>query len=229
MGRGKMQRLKNIFLAGEFDAIAIQEWNKFWPEVPTEDLPHERLRGWFKKRHINLAYNRECKTRKGTHLHGGTGIISVDDAACRVKGIGRDPSGMGRWCFTRYQGKGGRATRFYSAYRPCKSVSYSAGVTVYNQQIAAMVAADDLRCPRLAFMEDLQKEISSAHELGDLVVIGADLNTDITSWIKMGSELDNFIHGLRLTEAILSRHDSLPHATYILGSAPIDSILELGV
>ena len=43
MGRGKMQRLKNIFLAGEFDAIAIQEWNKFWPEVSTEELPHERL------------------------------------------------------------------------------------------------------------------------------------------------------------------------------------------
>ena len=144
-----MQRLKDIFLAGEFDAMAIQEFNKFWPEVLAENRPKERMCKWFKKTHTNLAFNKECKARKGQNLHGGTGIVSVDDAACRVHGSGRDPSGLGRWCYTRFQGKGGRATRFYSAYRPCKSSNYAAGLSVYNQHIALMADSDDFRCPRL--------------------------------------------------------------------------------
>jgi len=225
MGGAKMQNFKNILLAGEFDAMAIQEWNKFWPEVPTEDRPRERMKRWTKNIHINLAYNKECKKRKGQVLHGGTGIVSIDDAACRIKGTGRDSLGLGRWCYTRYQGKGGRATRFYSAYRPCKSDSFKGGLTVYQQHLDIMLDANDLRCPRVAFLEDFQTELENAIELGDHVVVGADLNTNLASLSNSQSEMSSFIRGLNLSEAILSRHSSVPPPTFLSGSTVIDSIL----
>ena len=210
LGGEKMQQLKSILLTGEVDAIPIQEWNKYWPEVPTEDLPHERLRPWTKRLYFNLAFNRGCKIRKGKNLHGGTGIVTVDNAVCRIKGTGRDLFGMGQWCYTRYQGKGRQATRFYSAYRPCRSVSYSARLLIYNQQIAAMATNDNLRCPRVAFLEDLQTKIPSTQSLGDLVVIRADLNTDTTTWTEGRSEMASFIKGFQLTEVVLLRHDPPP-------------------
>ena len=225
-GRAKMEKLRAVLGAGEFDAIAVQEWNKYWPDVPTEERPQERMRRWFKRPpHINLAYLKEAKHRKGQHLHGGTGVISIDEAACRIRGMGRDPSGMGRWCYTRYQGKGGKATRFYSAYRPCKSASSSGGLTVYSQQISEMVKKDDLRCPRVAFLDDLRAEIGNALSLGDKIVIGADLNTDLRSRGNSSTDLGFFIQNLQLSEVILSRHNSEPPPTFLMGSYPIDTIL----
>jgi len=83
MASAKLQRLKSIMLAGEFDVFALQELNKFWPDVDITERPKETLRRWFKSTHINLAYFKDCKHTKGKFLHGGTGIICLDDASSR--------------------------------------------------------------------------------------------------------------------------------------------------
>ena len=54
-------------------------------------------------------------------------------------------------------------------------------MTVYSQQIRAMLARDNLRCPQNAFWEDLKVDVMNAKTSGDQVIIGGDFNTDMTS------------------------------------------------
>jgi hypothetical protein len=38
---------------------------------------------------------------------GGVGLISTEEVTHRITGTGKDPAGLGRWCWTRFQGKNG--------------------------------------------------------------------------------------------------------------------------
>jgi hypothetical protein len=84
-------------------------------------------------------------------------LCSVNDGAARVVEQGKDNTGLGRWAWTKYQGKDGHAVRVVAAYRCNKPTAFG---SVYNQQKAYFEANDDDRDPRNAFWEDLVKELT---------------------------------------------------------------------
>ena len=72
--------------------------------------------------------------------------------APRMIGQGADIRGLGRWAWTRLQGKA-QAVTVLSAYRPCKPSS-SGVQTVYEQHARALPVLSD---PRTQFLIDLKQ------------------------------------------------------------------------
>jgi hypothetical protein len=71
---------------------------------------------------------------------GGTTVLTTDTAAHRVVDKGRDPSNLGRWCWTRYKGRSNCTLRIYTAYcpNPLKApilYTHSTGHTSYSRRI----------------------------------------------------------------------------------------------
>jgi hypothetical protein len=116
----------------------------------------------------------------------------------RVISKGADPNRMGRWCWTRYRGRNNHTLRIFSCYCPSPP---SGPLSVYSQQCSAMLTQGNERCPRIAFIEDLEKDLKQAQSDDDLLVVMMDGNTNMRD-----SPLAKMLAAYNLKEAILSKH-----------------------
>ena len=88
----------------DFDVFGLAETNATWSVLPASAHFKERIRNTWSKTHSSLAHNRMTPTRapastKGQsafHQHGGVASLSTSQAAHRVSGSGRDPTGLGQ-------------------------------------------------------------------------------------------------------------------------------------
>jgi hypothetical protein len=175
----------------------------------------ERTRGWFEKIHVNYSYYEEYK-ETGIYQAGGTAIFSINQAADRVMGAGKDAE-LGCWSWTRYRGKQGIAVRIYTVYTPTKNKK-DLGST-YNQHLDYFHEQGLERDPRKAIIDDLCKEIETAMKEGDQIAVILDANEDV----RQGYAQEQF-NRLGLSEAVIDRHGQHAPNTYIDGSDPIDGI-----
>eukprot|EP00978_Attheya_sp_CCMP212_P005389 scaffold12052_cov73-Attheya_sp.AAC.6 len=92
---------------------------------------HNSFRGsrW-ESLHTRSACNKTEKL-KGDSQIGGTTMLSVNEASHRVNMSGADESGLGRWVWTCYVGKGGKHMCVIQGYRPCHSFGPNTG---FSQQ-----------------------------------------------------------------------------------------------
>ena len=124
---------------------------------------------------------------------------------------------MGRWAWTRYQGKGNVSIlRVVSAYRP--NFSPQAPRSAWSQQRTALVENDVDTDPRDVFFTDLFREVAKWRQAGDHIVIGVDLNSDISS-----NRIFNMFRKEGLVDILSLRHGRGP-ATCIRGSVQIDGL-----
>jgi len=79
-------------------------------------------------------------------------------------GTGGDPTGLGRWTWSRIRGKGGMVFRYASVYCPCEN--RSGKIAVWTQQKTYLQNNNDDREPRKAFMQDLKEHIKKWIEGG---------------------------------------------------------------
>ena len=101
-------------------------------------------------------------------------MILTNTLSPRVIGQGKDPTGLGRWTWTRSRGKE-RAVTMISAYRPCKPST--AGIqTVYEQHARVLPLTQE---PRSQFLLDLRKSIENIQANEDVVFVGMDVNDPI--------------------------------------------------
>ena len=99
----------------EADVMCFPEVNVCWHKLAPRNRLEERTMGWFEMLHRSVSYNfRDRMTSR--HQFGGTAIFSINNAASRVMGSGRDSTGLGRWTWTRFRGRNGIATRIVCAY-----------------------------------------------------------------------------------------------------------------
>ncbi len=61
--------------------------------------------------HINVSRSQE----------GGTGMAVFGDTTGYISKMGKDPHGLGRWCWTLYSRSNGHRTRVLVAYNACKN------------------------------------------------------------------------------------------------------------
>ena len=96
-----------------------------------------------------------------------------------LDGYGIDPTGLGRWNWVQLRGANGIKTRFICAYRPCKSKQGTG--TTWTQQVNYFQEERDIALPnpRDLFDDDILNAIDSWLELGDILVIGIDMNEDV--------------------------------------------------
>ena len=100
-------------------------------------------------------------------------------------GTGRDPSGLGRWCWARFRGRSGMVLRIVSAYCPCEPNRRADGtildgdLTVYKQHQKYLNETDDDRDPRTAFLQDFESDLASWLDTGDQILVQGDFNHHI--------------------------------------------------
>lgn len=115
-------------------------------------------------------------------------------------GSGKDPSNLGRWCWGRYRGKDGVVLRVVSVYRPCHNPKGK--TSVGTQQKRHMQEVNDDRDPRTAFLEDFSAELTKWREMGDQIIVGGDLNAEVTS-----ATIENLFAQHDMINLVFDRHN----------------------
>ena len=101
-------KLKSLGIAKELkkklaDVYLWQEVGLCWAKVTTTDAWKART----PRMHIhsNFAYNNTDINNSVPYQPGGVGVILTNTLSPRVIGKGKDPTGLGRWTWTRLHGK----------------------------------------------------------------------------------------------------------------------------
>lgn len=102
---------------------------------------------------------------------------------------------LGRWCWTRYQGRNSHTLRVFSAYCPNPPTG---ALSVYAQHHLFLTSKGDQHCPSLAFIEDLGEDITQIE--GDKIVLLLDGNMNMK-----GSIMATAFTTLGLEEKILKK------------------------
>jgi hypothetical protein len=113
------------------------------------------------------------------HQYGGTAIFSVNNAASRVMGSGKDITGLGRCTWTLFHGQNGIVMRVVCAYRPCTPSGMDKIFSVYTQHQWFFDKQLDDICPRKAFIRDLFEEVDTWIEQGEQILVALDANKEL--------------------------------------------------
>jgi hypothetical protein len=170
--------------------------------------------------HSNFGFNKTELDRSEALQAGGTGIITNNSLTPRCTSHGADPTGLGRWVWTRLEGSDGFHTRLVLVYRPCTPTGQGTG-TVWEQHCHFFGEVD--RNPRKALLDDLAVEIAAWQLAGDVIILGMDANEDTRS-----RKLTQYFEDLNMKNTILDRHKHLsPPATHTRNKKcePIDRYL----
>lgn len=198
----------------QIDIIGLQELNKKWHVLPEEDRWHQRTRTWWESRHAALAYYVEDIGTK-RHQPGGTSVLSINKISYRVKQDDHDPTGMGRWTSTLYDGKADCKLRVISAYA-CGTVSTPGPNTIYRQQERYLKGKKINKTPQEAFFDDLKTFIAQCNHRGEKVILLMDVNKDVRS-----NFIQTWLADLQIRE-IPSSEDNTVIPTHNRGSDQID-------
>lgn len=212
---GKNHDIREFVSKHGFDVVGLTENNLNWQKVPVQNRLHERTRGWFEALHLTTAYY-QAFNGISEFLPGGVSLWSMKQAAHRVMESGRDATGLGRWVWTRYRGRG-VTLRIVAAYRPV--LNRSGPMSVWNQHKAYYDEKKIDGCPRDLFTRELVAQVTEWMLTGDQIVLMTDANEDV--------RCGDFVKKLRkvgLTETIIDQHGHQGPATHQRGSVPIDGI-----
>ena len=88
-----------------------------------------------------------------------------------------------------------------------------------NQQATYLESQDDDQCPRLAFTEDLLKEVATWKLEGDQIIIGMDANDDVQD-----SHFAAMMCRAKFFEVIMDKHGWAGPSMYAQGTKPVDAI-----
>jgi hypothetical protein len=215
----RSREITSVISQGTSDAWLIQEPGLCWPKVDETNQWSERTKKKGTRWNSNFGFNRTELERSEAKQAGGSAIITTNELTPRCTSRGSDPTGLGRWVWTRLEGSDGFHTRLVSAYRPCIPSSQGAG-TVWEQHRRFFGEID--RDPRQALLDDLKVEIVAWQLTGDVIVLGMDANEDVRS-----RKLKTYFDDLQMKNVILDRHKYLsPPATHTRNTKrePIDGI-----
>ena len=216
----KNKLLLSFVQDNDIDVPMWTETDKHWDSLPFKDRLPARTNGWFESLHMTTAY---YKTFPGAtrQQYGGVSLWSTGQAAHRIKdsgfdlASGTDRFGLGRWAWTRYQGRNGVSLRVVVAYRPVRN---KRGVmSVWNQQKLYWEKHNDDTDPIVKFTEDLAAEVTQWIEQGDQIVLGLDVNEDVRKGVFQKAMVNAGLVGL-----IIKQHGGEGPPTYADGSVPID-------
>ena len=216
-GTSRGEELRQFIEQTQTDVMLIAEVNVNWRLVSKKYSIHDMSRGWFENQSISIAYNQHHRCRS-KHLPGGVGVICRGETALRKIETKNDSSNLGRWTWTKLQGKDGIKLRIVSVYVPCRSTEYG-NKKVYCQQQKALQKQGEVDNPIRIFWRDFWITIDAWLEAGDKLIIGGDWNQDVRD--------DTFLEKFKdrnLVPAITSVHGSAGPETFNRGSKPIDEL-----
>ena len=161
----------------QIDNFGIAEINLNFPQLPSSHQWRERFKKLISA-HSIYATNTTHITQEKI-LFGGTAQLSTGMLGHRAIASGVDPSGLGRWCWTRFIGRHNTHLRIITGYRPTPNTQSDGPMQVANQHEIHLLSQDDDRDARQAFLEDLDKEIQTWIQNGDAIILSLDANAHV--------------------------------------------------
>ena len=110
----KSRQLVDFVVQKDYDCFMMAEIGLNWRKIGADNRWFERIVGKFKSSRSVFAHNVTELQRTKVLQPGGVGMISTDEVTSRVVDSGTDPTGLGRWCWTRFQGRNGVQVRTIS-------------------------------------------------------------------------------------------------------------------
>jgi hypothetical protein len=218
----KYEEIKDYIKEADLDQLGLSEINLNLKHLPSSLQWRERTRLFPPNNNI-AATNEFANFDDPRNLPGGAAMLSFNSMKSRFVAKGTDSSGLGRWVWTKYQGKGHITLRVITGYRPVEDKEDGAH-TVFSQQESVLKCQDDDRNPRDAFLEDLRGEVMQWQNENsrDLIVLYLDMNEDVRS-----RKIKDFMSSLHLVDAHHRHHPHLPPVETCdknESSTPIDGI-----
>ena len=217
----KQDKLIEWLIKNQIDILGIQEVGVAFHMAPGHEKFHERIRDR-RLNKIRTVQANNVNEKIGQFQWGGTAMIATNESANRVKETGKDTTGLGRWSHMLLEGKNNHKVRVVSAYNPCKSSNTQQLQTVYAQQKRYLISKGISTCPRLQFQTDLENEIKTWQQAGEMLIILMDFNENLLRLGPLQSML--LKHGLIDPIRQLHQFGTTPPPTSKTGSVPIDSI-----
>ena len=174
----RSRRVVNTIVSTEADVFLMNEVKLYWPKVEKQNKWFERVIGRFRAHRALFGCNTTEHDKTGLQQFGGVGLIATDEAVNRARNGGKDPTGLGRWVWMRFQGRNGHMTRVVSIYRPCHGSNGAASVHAQQDRYFKGTEERD-RKPRVALHEDLFVEATKWKEEGDHLILAGDMNEDV--------------------------------------------------
>jgi hypothetical protein len=128
------RQLVNRICEGEYDVFFMNEGGLYWNKLDACDQWVEQVTSLHDSTAI-FANNTTKPDLSETLQYGGVGMVATGETKHRIMSRGKYPTGMGRWVWTRMEGKASHHVRLVTAYRPCQSGGAS---TVYQQHSRAL-------------------------------------------------------------------------------------------
>jgi hypothetical protein len=139
-----------------------------------------------------------------------------------------DEHQLGRYAWTKFQGRHGHVTRIISVYVPCKTHRSSGTLTIIDQHRRYFEAQGMTDCPRSILLADIQQLLSQWRQDGDRVIAFIDVNENM---LRGPFHAMFMAPELQMREVVSSRHPDprwLNTASYsrgqFLGKWPIDGV-----
>ena len=201
------------------DIIGMSETNLKWNKFSCYDRLTQRTSKWWENTHCSFAYNSH-DVSSAKFQPGGTAILTKNQLSHKVQSPRKqDPTGLGRWTSTLYQGKQNKLLRIIQVYRPCKPNPHSAN-GVYQQHSRYFLTKNIQTCPRMQFLTDLRIFITQCQQSQEHLIVMGDFNDPVTQapisafFTSLG--MHNILHSY-----LGSNYTSSP-VTYNRGNSIID-------
>jgi hypothetical protein len=135
--------------------------------------------------------------------YGGTFQLTFGALATRVVDTGVDSRNLGRYAWTKFQGRNGHVARMVLVYVPCRTSRSSGELTVMNQHHQYLESREIFTCPRKVLLEDIRTCLQEWRQAGERLVVFLDANEN-----AMDSPFhDMFVSpGLQMREAVFHHH-----------------------
>ena len=192
----KQEALKHHIQRHHLDILGLSEVGLNWSLVNTNHQWQERTFKQFPQISTTLSWNKN-DIHTSTTQWGGTALISTGLITSRIHKKGTDPRQLGRWSRTTYQGQGNLLLTIYSIYRPTEN--HTGPLSVFQQHRTHLIKTHRHSNPLTIFDADLLQELRNRIAEGEQLVVGGDINSDITD-----GTLPQKLQELGLIEAVLS-------------------------
>jgi hypothetical protein len=149
-------------------------------------------------------------------------MVTFGEATGFITKTGKDPYGLGRWCWTLYSGSNVHKTRVVAAYNACKNKKTDLRTAYHQQRQFFITKKNDLTCPNKLFRQHFVSQLTQWRSDGERIILFMDHNKHTYNG-PLGRVLAN-TDGLELQEAVLRHTGRRTGATFFWGSKPINGL-----
>ncbi len=142
-------------------------------------------------------------------------MVAFSDTTGYISQVGKDPYGLGQWCWTLHEGSEGRRTRCIVVYNACTNNKKDSQTTYQQQHQYFITKKKDLTCPNKLFRHHLLR--------GSNYPFYGPQRQHHIYYRPLGRALAD-TSGLGLREAVLQHTGTQTGATCFRGSSPIDGL-----